>query len=236
VSRWVVPARGLGRFDDLIFCPLDLPEPPAIDVPKFISWMASDPTGSGRVPKERFERLTGRPYPWLMRVASGEMDSLREAFPEVYEYCARYPLKNLRNLVFLAQDGHQAVFPHTDSDGLVGLRLYLANANVEGLHFYQGRERYDYFSGYRTDEDGQPISVDFRPDFHMDSPIYAQFPEKAGPFMLNSARAVHAVDANTCKLGDRIAVLVQGDVDMNRYERLIESSLSKFGDCAIWYK
>lgn len=236
MNKWVTPAKNLGRFDDLIFCPLNLPEPPSVDADRFIEWMSSDATGYGKAPKEHFERFTGKTYPWLMRVVSGDMDEFAVLFPEVHSYCAAYPLKSIRTFVFLAQDGYQSVFPHADSDGLVGLRLYLANKNSEGLHFFKGRERYDKFCPYRNDDSGNPISANYSQHFHMDEPVYARFPKGQRAFMLNSARAIHAVDANTCKLGDRIAVLIQGELDVDRYENLIESSLEKFADYAIWYK
>lgn len=232
---WMQPALGRGRFDDLIFCPLDLSPPPEIDVKEFIEWMRSDPLRTGEYPKAHYERVTGNPYPWLMRSLSSDLEPLRAAFPQVHAYCAQYPLKPLKTVIFLAQNGHQSVFTHTDSDGLVGLRFYLANKNVEGLHFYRGKEKYDSFSCYPRDAEGRPISANLPEYFDMESKIYARFPSDVRSFMLNSARAAHGIDSNTCELGDRIAVLVQGEVDATAYEALIERSLEKYGQFAIWY-
>ena len=155
-----VPASRFARFDDLIFCPLDLPPPPVIDADSFVKWMQNDPLQTGTYPKQHYEKVVGRPYPWLMRVIRDDFNPLQEAYPDVYEYALSYPLKTVRNIIFLAQDGYQSVFTHTDSDGLVGLRFYLANKNSEGLHFHKGRERYDHFNTYQRDEHGQPRQPD----------------------------------------------------------------------------
>jgi len=230
-----VPASRFAKYDDLIFAPLDLPLPPAIDAEVFVEWMKSDPLKTGAYPKQHYEKVIGKPYPWLMRVLRDDFEPLRIAYPEVYQYAMSYPLKTVRNIIFLAQDGHQSVFTHTDSDGLIGLRFYLANKNSEGLHFYQGRERYDYFNTYQRHENGEPKQPDLKRYFKMEEKVYATFPDGCRSFVLNSARAAHGVDANTCKLGDRIAVLVQGEVDMDRYEALVAQSLERYGSHAIWY-
>lgn len=230
-----VPASRFAKYDDLIFSPLDMPKPPAIDSEQFVQWMLNDPLKTGAYPKQHYEKVIGRPYPWLMRVLRNDFTPLADAYPDVLEYVLKYPVRNVQNIIFLAQDGHQAVFTHTDSDGLIGLRFYLANKNVDGLHFYRGRERYDYFNTYQRHANGEPKQPDLKRYFDMDKKVYATFPEECQSFVLNSARAAHGVDANTCKLGDRIAVLVQGEIDMERYEALVETSLKKFGNHAIWY-
>lgn len=234
-STSAIPASRFARYDDLIFLPLDLPPPPVVDPDRFVEWMASDPLRTGTFPSEHYRRLTGRPYPWLMRVLRDDFAALREVYPEVLDYALSYPLVRVQNIIFLAQDGDQAVFTHTDSDGLVGLRFYLANRNSDGLHFFRGRERYDYFNTYQRDEQGRPIPMDFNRYFRMEEKVYATFPEGVRSYVLNSARAAHGVDPNTCRLGERIAVLVQGEIDVPRYEAIVERSLSRYGDRAIWY-
>jgi hypothetical protein len=229
-----IPATRFRRFDDLIFTPLDMPQPPSVDVEQLIRWMSQDQK-MGTYWKERYERLTGLEYPWLMRSVSGDLTPLAKAFPEVFAYAMSYPFRKVSTIILLAQNGHQTVLPHADSDGLAGMRFYLANKNVEGLHFYKGRERYDKFDSNGADKDGVPTRVNFNQYFHMDKRIYARFPQDSRAFMLNSARAVHSVDANTCTLGDRIAVLVQGELDQDRLDALLEASTKRYGDYAIWY-
>ena len=233
-SQVLTPAAHRGRFDDLIFTPLDLPAPPAVDAESFIEWMRSD-NRTGMFQKERYERLTGCKYPWLLRAVTSDLTPLQAAYPQVLEYARLYPFKTVKTVIFLAQDGYQPIFPHADSDGLVGMRFYLKNRHVEGLHFYKGLEPYDSFNSAQFDADGNPTPVHFKKYFKMDEAIYARFPQDSRSFMLNSARAIHGIDANTCKLGDRIAVLVQGELDVKRFETMVESSLSRYGDYAIWY-
>lgn len=228
------PAAHAGRFDDLIFTPLDMPQPPSVDVNRLVEWMG-DNKKVGLYWKNHYERLTGRQYPWLARSVFDDLTPLAEAFPEVLDYALLYPFESVRAVIFLAQDGHQSVFPHSDSDGLTGMRFYLENRHVEGLHFYKGKEKYDTFNSNRLDENGNPISIGFENYFDMSERIYARFPPSSRAFMVNSARAIHAVDANTCKLGDRIAVLVQGKLDVNRFEALIDASLKRYGEYAIWH-
>lgn len=228
------PATRFERFDDLIFTPLDMMQPPCVDIRRFVQWMSEDEK-TGLYWKQRYEHLTGLQYPWLMRSVSGDMTPLADAFPEVFAYAMSFPFRRVSAVICLAQNGHQTVFPHADSDGLVGMRFYLANKNVEGLHFFKGRERYDHFNSNGADKNGSPTRVNFDKYFHMDNPIYARFPEGSRAFMLNSARAVHSVDANTCTLGDRIAVLVQGELDRERVEALLEASANRYGDYAIWF-
>ena len=190
---------------------------------------------TGTFPKERYERLTGLKYPWLMRSVVGDMGELERKFPQVLSYAKLYPFKSIRTIIFLAQDGHQAVFPHSDSDGLTGMRFYLENRHVEGLHFYKGLKPYDSFNSAQFDKSGNPVPVQFEKYFDMSKAIYARFPEDSRAFMLNSARAIHGIDANTCQLGDRIAVLVQGELDREKFDTLIARSLERFKGFAIWF-
>jgi hypothetical protein len=234
-SPILVPAKHASHLDDLIFCPLDLPAVPLIDPESFVDWMKADPFKTGEYPKAHYERIVGKTYPWLMRSLQGDLTSLGSTFPAVMAHCQLYPFSRIRNVIFLAQNGHQSVFTHTDSDGLVGMRFYLVNKSTEGLHFYRGKEPYDYFNCYPKDQQGNPYSANLPDYFDMSQKTYALFPEGVRSFMLNSARAAHGIDSNTCRLGDRIAVLVQGELDRERYRALMDSSLKKYGEYAIWY-
>ena len=226
-------AQNLGKYDDLIFCPLDMPIPPNIDPMALVEWMKTP--GTINMPKMAFEKVTKQEYPWLSRIASEGCEEVKEAFPELYEYLKSFPFESIEHMVFLAQRGHQPIFTHCDSDWLCGMRLYLTSKNREGLHFYKGKERYDEFLTYRVTEKREVIQADWEKTHHMDKPVYATFPENSHAFMLNSGRAAHAVDANTCELGERIAVLIRGKYDKQKLEDLIARSLAKHGNHAIWY-
>lgn len=229
------PAQRLGRFDDLIFSPLDLPLPPAIDVPKFLEWMTCVQDPKVIFTKMAFEKAHKRPYPWASRFLFGEEAALKEAFPELYEYLLLYPFDDLTKLMFLAQEGYQDIFTHCDPDGLHGMRLYLTAKNCEGLHFFKARQAFDNFPTYIHNDAGETVSADWDKHFKMDEPVYAHLPAPTRSFVLNSARAAHAVDANTCALGERISILVGGTVNVQRREALIERSLKRYGENAIWF-
>ena len=236
MTEWpFTPASQLGRYDDLIFVPLDLPPPPTIDPLRFVEWMQATADPRTSAPSFAYRQSSGREYPWLMTSIVGDLAPLQKCFPEVADYFSVYPLRTITHAIFLAQRGHQAVFKHTDSDGLYGMRLYLTSKNAEGLHFYRGRERYDAFPTYARSPEGELKCADWDRYFRTDEPIYASLPPESRAFHLNSARAVHAVDENTCELGDRIAVLVCGEVDHDRRDDLISRSLKRYGEHAIWY-
>jgi len=234
MSWLMTPAKSQNVFDDLIFTPLDLPNPPEIDVARFIRWMEVGQNDATAAPKVAFERLEKREYPWLVRNLHEDLSPLQAEFPDVYDYLAAFPFRRVRTLVILAQRGFQSVHTHTDSDGLCGMRFYLTRKNAEGLHFYKGRERYDHFGTYMR-QNGAVVRADWDKYFRTDEPVYATLPEDKKVFMLNNARAAHAVDANTCELGDRIAVLVQGEYDPVRRDELLRRSVEKYANQAIWY-
>jgi len=232
---WAMPAQFRGRYDDLIFCPLDLPKPPEVLVEDFVRWMKVGQDAQRIAPKLAFERVEKRTYPWLMRTMTDDFAPLAEAFPDVSQYLSVFPFRKLRSVVILAQQGHQAVHTHTDSDGLYGMRFYLTAKNAEGLHFFKGRSRYDRCDNYKRSPTGELVRADWDALFDTGNPVFASLPEETRAFMLNNARAAHAVSPNTCELGERIAVLVQGELDEARRDALLERSLKRFGQNAIWY-
>jgi hypothetical protein len=236
VTEWsYTPAMFKGRFDDLIFTPLDLEQPPDVDADSFVNWMSGGQDPMQTEPMKAYERLNKKPYPWLMKTLNGDLSSLQSAFPDVYRYLSVFPFKEVRTLVILAQHGEQSVFTHTDSDGLCGMRFYLKSKNAEGLHFYKGKAPYDKFDSFRKRPDGTFERCVWENYFVMDEPVFATFPQGVRTFMLNSGRAAHSVAPNTCQLGDRIAVLVQGEYDLDRRDELLARSLVRYTDHTIWY-
>ena len=227
-------AQNLGKYDDLIFCPLDLPNPPEVDIAQFIAWL-HEKSANSMLPRVAFEKYSGKEYPWLSTTIGNGAIELRDSFPTIYEYLKEYPFDSLDHLVVLAQRGFQPIFIHTDRDWLQGMRFYLTCKNKEGLHFFRGREKYDEYEPHMMCADGSVKAPSWNETHFMDDPIYANFPDNHKPFMINSGRACHAIDPNTCEVGDRIAFLVRGKINSEKYDQLIERSLAKYGDHAIWY-
>lgn len=227
----------MNNFKDLVFCPLDLPQPPSIDVEKFIDWMQRQYDKRGPTPQQKMFEDTGRHYPWLpFALCNEDVRELGEEFPEVLEYFLHLmPFKKLFRLVFLAQRGKAAVFPHADTDEFLGFRTYLTAKSAESLYFHKSLQKEEFFYPYGRTRDGKVLPINLNEKFDMGTKHYASFPENCKTFMLNSVRAVHGVDENECSLGDRIAVLVQGEVDEDASNALLERSSIKYAKHAIWY-
>lgn len=226
----------LEAYRDLVFSPLALAAPPAVDTERLISWMTwARDEGHKRglnQPERGYEAATGRQYPWLMaNVHYGRAGHVEESFerefPEVALYARQFPLREARLVVLLAQRGGTEAYLHADSDGYWGFRFYLANRRHDALYFCLARGRFDALP---------PKADDWSPYLDVERRHYARWPEGNRPFCLNSVRAAHAVEANTCNLGERIACLVmpREGVDEQRLLELLEESSARFGDFQIW--
>jgi hypothetical protein len=226
----------LEAYRDLVFSPLALPSPPAVDAPRLVAWMEwARLEGHARglnQPEREYEALTGHAYPWLMaNLHYGRRghveDSFEREFPQVAAYARRFPLHEARLVVLLAQRSGVEAHLHTDSDGHWGFRFYLTNRQRDALYFCLARSRFDSLPRKAPDWSTY-LDVQRR--------HYARWPERNLPFCLNSVRAAHAVEANGCALGERIACLVmpRDGVDEARLLELLEASSSRFGDYQIW--
>jgi len=227
----------LEHYRDLVFSPLDLPSPPAVDAARLVRWMTwarveGHKRGLNRA-ERAYESGTGRQYPWLVANVSLENrthveDSFTREFPEIERYADQFPRTDPGCLVLLAQRGGGDVFLHTDSDGYWGFRFYLVGENHEGLHFYLSRRRQSELPR-RAEDWSRYVDLSAR--------RYARWPAENRPFCLNSVRAAHAVDRNTCALGERIACLVfpGGGLDRKKLRRLLDRSTAKYRDYQIWH-
>jgi hypothetical protein len=228
----------LAAYRDLIFSPLALPEPPAVDTARLVAWMAwAREEGHKRglnVPERDYEARTGREFPWLMaNVHYGRRshveDSFEREFAEVARYARQFPLREARLVVLLAQRGDVAGHLHADSDGFWGFRFYLTNRRRDALYFCLARERVDELP-QQSAGDSRYVEVERR--------RYARWPSGNPAFCLNSVRAAHAVDASSCVLGERIACLVmpREGIDEPRLLSLLEESSARFADYQIWHR
>jgi hypothetical protein len=227
----------LRHYQDLVFSPLALPAPPAVDTARLVRWMKWARMESRRRGDNRSERgyeeQTGKRYPWLMATVQlaepGAVErSFRADFAPVVDYAGGLPFKAVRTIFLIAQRAGADVHLHTDGDGFWGFRFYLAHQHREGLYFCMARERVAELPR-RTD--------DWSPYLDVSNRHYARWPRKNMPFCLNSIRAAHAVDPNRCRLGDRIAcVVAPEDLDRPRLLELLERSSERFGDRQIWYR
>lgn len=231
----LTPKNHLDAYCNLIFSPLALPPPPVLDnaaLTEWIEWGHMEGRKIGLNYRERnYEGRTGRQYPWLKANVTfskpNEVSrSFEQKFPHVVEYCRLFPVKRLGSLVLITQRGGMDVHMHADSDGYWGLRFYLANKNYEGLQFYFARPGIDAL----------PRGTDELPQHVEAKKHYARWPAENRPYCVNSLRAAHAVDRNTCALGERIACLLfpEGGYDDEKLLALLQASSAKFSKYQIW--
>jgi hypothetical protein len=228
----------LERFRDLVFSPLALPVPPALNILRLIEWMTwargeAHKRGLNK-PERGYEENTGRQYPWLMATVSYATpshveESFEREFPELRRYADHFPLKQVGLIALIAQRGNADVYLHTDSDGYWGFRFYLATARRESLYFCLTRD---------ADQALPSRANNWSPFVDLERRHYAKWPHDNRPFCVNSKRAAHAVDANTCALGDRVACLVmpRDSLDEPRLLALLEESTARFGDHQLWWQ
>jgi hypothetical protein len=236
MSATAAAPTGLDKYRDLVFSPLALPAPPPVDNARLIAWMRwAREEGHKRglnVPERSYEAATRLPYPWLMaNVHYGKRSHVEDSFdcefPAIAAYAGLFPVHAVRLIVLLAQRGNVDAYLHTDSDGCWGFRFYLANRRRDALYFCLARERYAELP---------PKASDWSRFLDTERRHYARWPEGNHPFCLNSIRAAHAVESNTCELGERIACLVmpQDGIDEERLLKLLDESAARFGAYQIW--
>ena len=218
-----------------MFSPLALPPPPTADTERLVAWMSWARTEGhkrGLNAPERDYEASGRRYPWLManvhlgRPGHVEASFARE-FPEILSYARRFPLADPIFLVLLAQRGGEEVYLHTDSDGHWGFRFYITRRNTDALYFCLARDRHAQLP---------PRARDWAEYVDVERRHYARWPDMNLPYCLNSVRAAHAVEADACQLGERIACLVlpRNGIDEERLLSLLDESSARYADYQIW--
>jgi hypothetical protein len=235
------PRRGnstLEHYRDLIFSPLALPEPPAVDTAHLLEWMAwAREEGLKRglnVPEREYEKRTGKEFPWLMAcVHYGRRGPVEDAFDrefaELAAYTRLFPLNEKRLVVLLAQRGDVAGHLHADSDGFWGFRFNLTNRVPDALYFCPARDGVEELPQQWVGDWSRYVDVRRR--------RYARWPAGNPPFCVNSVRAAHGAEGPAGAPGDRIACMVmpRDGIDEPRLLSLLEESSARFADYQIWH-
>jgi hypothetical protein len=228
----------LEQYQDLVFTPLALPTPPAVDSAHLVRWMTwarEESLPRGLTKSERgYEAQTGKQYPWLMATVllaePGTVeDSFQREFAPVVDYARRLPFKGVRKIFVIAQRaGGRRASAHRYRRLLV-LPLLPHPPHREDLYFCMARERVAKLP---------PRCDDWSPLLDLSTKHYARWPAENRAYCLNSVRAAHAVEPNRAALGDRIACVVipEGGHDEPRLLELLERSSAQFRDCQIWYR
>jgi len=228
----------LEQYQDLVFTPLALPTPPAVDSARLVRWMnwaREESLPRGVAKSERgYEAQTGKQYPWLMatvRLAQpgAVEESFQREFAPIVDYARGLTFKGVRCIFVIAQRAGADVHLHTDTEGFWCFRFYLTHRHREDLYFCMARERVAELP---------PRCDDWSPLLDLSTRHYARWPAENRAYCLNSVRAAHAVEPNRAALGERIACVVipEGGHDEPRLLELLEQSSAQFRDCQIWYR
>jgi len=231
---------------DLVFSPLDLPDPPSVDMDDFLAWHT----------KQKQFMLEHNPnmvnsnaiyggYSWHVswaiwwntyKNADPWISDFDKTFPQLVEYINLFPFKTVKSISFLNQKGGKKVEPHSDPDSMWGMRFYLKNKIDDALYFSRTKEPLNHRIATMEDDEGNPLTEQKNHlDFCRDEKIYAKFPKKECAWMLNSHRAWHGVDTNNLATGSRIVCTIIGDYDKEKLYQLFENSTIKYQDKQIWW-
>lgn len=200
----------------LIYTPLDLPNPPTIDYEKFMYWCAK----SNKLDLQREQHAmpaksggtyipasaTGKKlldYPWHPAHAldpSSELwlQNFDKEFPDLVEYINLFPLRKLKSINFIRQRPGVEAFLHTDPDDWLGFRFYIKNnCQRDCLYFKKLKPEYANGKRYSTYEYSRD-QTSYR-DWNSiceDKKIYANQKDQAEhAWALTSSWAAHGIDA-----------------------------------------
>jgi hypothetical protein len=231
---------------NLVFSPLDLPDPPEVDTDKFLAWHSDQKEYMLLHNQNRINstKLYGG-YCWHVSWAKWYTTyntkqpwicDFDKRFPELVEYLELFPFKQTKSISFLNQIGGATVEPHTDPDELWGMRFYLKNKNKDALYFSRTKEISDHQMRTMEDSNGNPLTEKRNYlDYCKDEKLYARFPKEQCAWMLNSNRAWHGVDKNSTPTGSRITCTIMGEYDKDKLFKLLEKSTQKHKEYQIWY-
>lgn len=227
------------QLPDLLFCPLDLPQPPEIDYDKFCEWRAEQAEFNK---KHNFTAALANgkdTYPWDVAWAlwwntydkpNPWICGFEEYFPELVEYIKLYPFVRPKSISFLDQKESRDVYLHTDPDMRWGMRFYLFNNLGEKLYFVRSKQQLD--SRITTMKDG--VYQDLW-EHSQKEKLYAHFPSNRCAWMLNSFRAFHGIDKNPAPSGNRVTCVLIGDYNYPALFDLMQRSAEKYKEQAIWW-
>lgn len=230
---------------DILYTPLDLPGPPAVDTRALINWIhehkkdlepfkkyAYDNNISAeKNPKIRWPWDMGLVYlNWNQDINPGWICNFDSAFPELSTYMYSVfdiPLEELGSIVILpTKSNHTGMgFWHQDP-GEVGLRLYLEFEHIgqNKLLMQKTKVPYDF---------QQPFELPVNPELLQDEIIECKTLTNRYAWYINNTRAFHGTWTEV-ENSTRIAVIVSGNWQTGH--QIIERLKTKIIDSALKYK
>jgi len=249
------------EFKGLIYIPLDLPEPPEVDMDLFIDWVClKSPKIIGKINSpETGEKIMHFEekgikgwgyYPWVQVSALhhgysntwiAEFDKL---FPDVVDYIHLFPYNILSGVTILLQKSAVSAPLHLDSDDWLGMRFYLHNeVEKDVLYFHPRRTKEDTRIPNFIIENDNVYTQNWKKYFDVEKKIYTKHPVQRHAWTLTSTRAVHGIDAFEYEKYSRATFLVHAhrpSLNHNAWNSdklydLLVRSIEKYSDYAIWW-
>ncbi|MFP5520670.1 MAG: hypothetical protein ACLGGX_12255 [Bdellovibrionia bacterium] len=216
------------KYRNLIYLPLDLPPVPEVDSVKLAKYIREHEV-------EVFSHINARKYgvsyPWYRTSVylSDEPSTynFKTEFPELVEYASLFPHSGEFGLTAVVQKQSDA-FCHSDIGDWFGFRFY-ANAG-EGENLYFKKAKVIENKNLRTyDENG--YSIESRLE---ESKIFAKKPKNTYPWIMTNVLAAHGVE-NVEVTTNRIVIAVFFKIDWLKTRVLLDRSLERYSEHAIWY-
>jgi hypothetical protein len=256
--------KELEPYKGLIFCPLDLPEPPEIDEARLFAYIAmrderdrgtlagSVSGATGPIPLDHpWLRYTASwskekdTYPWrLLHLMRSDFANdgweyypeFKEWLPELAAYFESLPVSEFYTMSLLNQKAGTDVGIHTDPDVWFGLRFYAVNRSNARIFFQKAKNpSAKRLLNLTRNADGTVKQLPWS-DFVEDEKVYGKYPCPRFPFHLTTTHAAHGVEA--VPEGDtdsRVTGFVICRVRPKEYAELLARSVEKYKDYAIWW-
>lgn len=255
--------KELEPYKGLIFCPLDLPDPPEIDEQRLFDYIAMRVekdkgtlagSVSGAVGPISFDspylRYTASwskekdTYPWrLLHVMRSDFAEngweyyreFREWLPELAAYIEALPVTEFYTISLLNQKPGVDVGLHTDPDVWFGLRFYAVNRSEAKIFFQRAREPKDQRLLNITETPAGVKQIPWDQVVHPEK-IVARYPKPCFPFHLTTTHAAHGVEAVPNDVeNSRVTGFIICRVDPVKYAEVLARSVEKYKDYAIWW-
>jgi hypothetical protein len=225
-----------------------------------LSGSVSGATGPIALDDERLKRTASYSgkgmYPWrLIHAMRSDFEDngwefwpeFRDMLPELAEYIESLPVNEFYTISFLNQKPGVDVGLHTDPDIFFGLRFYLVNKSKAKIFFQKAKEptdgrllniREETVIGGKDPEpliNTQVVNYEWN-DICQPEKIVANNPTDRFAFHLTGTHAAHGVemvpeDDDT----SRVTAFMVCKVKPKEYAELLERSVEKYKDYAIWW-
>lgn len=235
---------------DILYTPLDLPEPPKLNIEEFLNWI--DVHREEQAPMRDWlanmyvadENNTKVVWPWNMGLAylnwdgtgPGWLSNFNKSFPELSKYFHEIfdmPEEDLGTIVLLpVRKKHLGYgMMHQDHDTF-GLRVYLEFEHIGQNKLFLQKTRVPYQT-----KPNIPYPIDSQ--WLQDDVIECKTLQPRGCWYINNARAVHCTYTEV-EDSTRIAVIVSGNPQtdnriISRMKNKIIESAEKYKDYAVFW-